>query len=405
MYCGESCFAGNQAGSCKRLSDCPSLIKEIKRAGNPMPNYIRKKLQNLGCGFDYDDPLICCSSCSNNDDSEQGDQPNNNRNPWSTSKPIDQSGEEFIKPSYNFGGEDDDNKRGSDSNESNKPIPDIQYHRNIDLLPNNCGPIEGERVFGGNRTRLFEMPWMVLLSYDSARGTRLSCGGTLITQWYVLTAAHCVSFLGSRLELRQVILGEYDTRKDPDCERNEGQQFCAPNVRNVGINNVIAHPGYTPKTLRDDIALIRLAEPADFSLDSMKPICLPKTPELLSEKLEGLQGVVAGWGATENGLQSPVLLSVDLPIITNTECQNIYNGSPQIYETQLCAGGVPDKDSCGGDSGGPLIYPGRNGGVGVRYIQRGIVSYGSKRCGIGGYPGVYTRVVNYMNWILDNISD
>nr|XP_026494275.1 CLIP domain-containing serine protease 2-like isoform X1 [Vanessa tameamea] len=412
-YSGESCFAGDRAGSCKPLSNCPSLVREIKNAGNPMPNYIRKKLQNLGCGFDNDEPLICCSSYLNVDESEQQDQSNNNPDPWS-SKPVDQTGANGNKNpnpinSHNVGGEEDNNKRGNDDNESSiqyhRTAPNIQYHRNLDLLPNDCGPIEGERVFGGNRTRLFEMPWMVLLSYDSARGIRLSCGGTLITQWYVLTAAHCVSFLGSKLKLREVILGEYDTRKDPDCERNEGEQFCAPNVRNVRIDSVLPHPGYTPKTLRDDIGLIRLAEPADFSSDSMKPICLPKTPEILSQKLEGLRGVVAGWGATEDGLQSPVLLSVDLPIISNTECQNIYNGSPEIYDTQLCAGGVPDKDSCGGDSGGPLLYPGKNKGVGVRYIQRGIVSYGSKRCGIGGYPGVYTRVVNYMDWILDNISD
>lgn len=58
----------------------------------------------------------------------------------------------------------------------------------------------------------------------------------------------------------------------------------------------------------------------------MKPICLPVTSELQSEKLDGLQGVVAGWGATEDGLQSPVLLSVDLPIINNKECQEIYRG-------------------------------------------------------------------------------
>lgn len=79
--------------------------------------------------------------------------------------------------------------------------------------------------------------------------------------------------------------------------------------------------------------------------------------------------------------------------------------SPQIHDSQLCAGGVPDKDSCGGDSGGPLMYPGRARGVGVRYVQRGIVSYGSKRCGVGGYPGVYTRVAYYMKWILDNIHE
>lgn len=70
-----------------------------------------------------------------------------------------------------------------------------------------------------------------LIAHFSARGTKLSCGGTIITRRYILTAAHCVSFLGSRLTLRDVILGEYDIRSDPDCERVEGEVFCAPRVR------------------------------------------------------------------------------------------------------------------------------------------------------------------------------
>lgn len=71
----------------------------------------------------------------------------------------------------------------------------------------------------------------------------------------------------------------------------------------------------------------------------------------------------------------------------------------------MCAGGIQSKDSCGGDSGGPLLFPGRSGNSGYRYVQRGIVSFGSKQCGVGGVPGVYTRVAFYMDWILDNISD
>ncbi|XP_052744040.1 phenoloxidase-activating factor 3 isoform X2 [Bicyclus anynana] len=381
-----------------------------------MPSHMRDKLQRLGCGFEFDEPLVCCSSSSNR----------NTPKPF-TSKPSTSSWGSFTTENpYNTDGnnknnnnrdrENNNNNRDQDNNNNNwfsntnsvynsiDRTPDIRNHRNFNLLPTECGAIEGERIFGGSRTKLFEMPWMVLLSYESGRGTRLSCGGTLITERYVLTAAHCISFLRGSLRLTSVVLGEYDVRRDPDCERMEGQLICAPKIRNVSIDSVIPHPQYSPQTLADDIGLIRLAEPADFSLDSMKPICLPTTSSLVSESLEGLNGVVAGWGATEDGLQSPVLLSVDLPVISNAECQGIYrDGSVTIQKSQLCAGGVQDKDSCGGDSGGPLMYPGRTGAAGVRYVQRGVVSYGSKRCGVAGFPGIYTRVANYMDWILDNI--
>ncbi|KAH9636614.1 hypothetical protein HF086_003432 [Spodoptera exigua] len=105
---------------------------------------------------------------------------------------------------------------------------------------------------------------------------------------------------------------------------SDGKKFCAPNIRNVSIDTVIAHPGYSPQNLVDDIALIRLAEPADFSLDSMKPLCLPVSPELQRESLVGLNAVVAGWGVTEDGLESSVLLSVDLPVISNSDCMAAY---------------------------------------------------------------------------------
>ncbi|XP_050675346.1 CLIP domain-containing serine protease HP8-like isoform X2 [Leptidea sinapis] len=308
-YPGESCFAVDQPGTCMRLSRCSGLLLEIKRAGTPMPAHMRRKLQSLGCGFESNEPLVCCASITDNSNTNYDDKDIRERPSQQQPHTPDMS---------------DVNKRGE--NDNSEQIPeDVSRHPNRHLLEKNCGTIESDRIFGGNRTRLFEMPWMVLLSYESGRGLKLSCGGTLINEWYVLTAAHCVSFLGSKLKLRAVILGEYDVRKETDCERIEGELFCAPPAMNVSIERTIPHPGYRPETLFDDIALIRLSQPADFTVDSMKPICLPITPSLQNERLEGQQGVVAGWGSTEDGLQSPVLLSVALPIITNSECQGIYN--------------------------------------------------------------------------------
>ncbi|GBP04042.1 CLIP domain-containing serine protease 2 [Eumeta japonica] len=449
VYVGDACVDGAQPGTCRQLTDCRPLLELVHAGGTPMPLHIRQRLKAAGCGFKADQPLVCCVEATQN--IEQGtdnrwNNPNMNNKPWTSqwgqinnnnwSQNSENSGTNWgiynegslnnphtepnrneelgnkdgewtdSRPQTNYASNNENSISGDQEKEpvvSDNSPPDVSQHNNLRKLPRNCGATEEERIWGGNRTGLFEMPWMVLIAYDSPRGIKLSCGGTLVTPWYVLTAAHCVSHLGS-LRLVSVILGEHDVRGDPDCERVEGQLQCAPSSRNVTIASVIPHPGYTLQNLVDDIALIRLSEPADFNLDNVKPVCLPTTRSLQTEDLADINGVVAGWGATEDGLQSPVLLKVALPVLNNEACSRKYNGNPHIYERQLCAGGVPDKDSCGGDSGGPLMYPGRTAN-GLRYVQRGIVSFGSKRCGVGGYPGVYTRVAYYMDWILDNITD
>lgn len=405
---GESCFANDEPGTCIALSECKPVLSYIEKFGNQIPNNLLQKFQDLTCGYDHSDPLVCCTTSQhitgyfNNFGNQNGGTsvpkrpkpvPTSNSGNWGG-----QPSKEQTTSNRPTTADTDINKSGRDDD-----FPDIRQNPNLSLLSSNCGTIESDRIFGGNRTRLFEMPWMVLLSYDSDRGTKLNCGGTLINEWYVLTAAHCVSFLGNRLTLKHVILGEYDTRQDPDCERSEGKEYCAAGIITAEFDEVIPHTGYTPQTLIDDIALIRLKEPADFDLDNIKAICLPITPELQREPLVDNFGVVAGWGVTEEGLQSPVLLSVQLPILSKEKCLQDYSQySLKINDKQLCAGGLHDKDSCAGDSGGPLLYPGKVGSTGVRYVQRGIVSFGSKRCGIS-LPGVYTNVAYYMDWILNNI--
>lgn len=117
------------------------------------------------------------------------------------------------------------------------------------------------------------------------------------------------------------------------------------------------------------------------------------------------QAIVTGWGATEFGPRSQDLLQAKLPLVPYEQCKEVYKRTTDIWHKQLCAGGLNNIDSCLGDSGGPLQAPGIYNGRAVRTVQYGVVSYGLKQCGTQGYPGVYTKVAYYMDWILDTMTD
>lgn len=104
------------------------------------------------------------------------------------------------------------------------------------------------------------------------------------------------------------------------------------------------------------------------------------------------------------GPRSQVLLKANLPLVNNDECKEIYKRISQIWYKQMCAGGLNSVDSCMGDSGGPLQSFGIYNND-PRVVQYGVVSYGLKQCGTEGFPGVYTRVLYYMDWILDSIRE
>lgn len=113
---------------------------------------------------------------------------------------------------------------------------------------------------------------------------------------------------------------------------------------------------------------------------------------------------MTGWGTTELGTRSQDLLQAKLPLMSNEQCREVYKRTAQIWHKQLCAGGQMNVDSCMGDSGGPLQAVGPYG-KSVRVIQYGVVSYGMKQCGTEGFPGVYTRIAYYMDWILNTMTD
>ncbi|GJQ76777.1 hypothetical protein Trydic_g15617 [Trypoxylus dichotomus] len=264
-------------------------------------------------------------------------------------------------------------------------------HPNVKLLPSACGLAGSvEKITNGNATALFEFPWAVALKYDRPTNS-WSCGGSLINDHYILTAAHCIR---SQYKLIAVRLGEHNFDTDPDCEVGLSTD-CAdpPQDFEVSIDDAIVHPGYSTATLQNDIALIRLRQPANTTVYSVGPVCLPLTE---SEKLFHVRNyTVIGWGATETGLSSRILLKVFVPKVNNTECAPKYASRAKLSDNQLCAGGKNEQDSCPGDSGGPLTgdYVSTDS---IRTVQYGIVSFGPKICGRVDFPAVYTRVDKYL---------
>ncbi|KAJ8960286.1 hypothetical protein NQ318_004011 [Aromia moschata] len=282
--------------------------------------------------------------------------------------------------------------------EGEDALPDVTGHSNLRLLPPDCGLIETEsRIRNGENAELLEFPWMAILSYNTSKGVKFNCGGSIINENYILTAAHCIA--GTPDPLLGVRVGEYDTSSEKDCE----DDTCNPPVQDLIIEKIIPHPQYNTTFYANDIALLRVSK-INFTVENAKPICLPTTEDLRDQKLK--TAVVTGWGFTRPFTRkASVLQKVALPVQNLSTCIDAYRPLKQVKlsNKQLCVGGTERKDSCGGDSGGPLQVPVHFDGE-DRYVQHGIVSIGHAYCGTVGYPGIFTRVASHVKWILDTTS-
>ncbi|XP_050511893.1 serine protease 7-like isoform X2 [Diabrotica virgifera virgifera] len=257
------------------------------------------------------------------------------------------------------------------------------------------------RLFGGVETFLKEHPWMVLLGYKTRSGRfKWSCGGTLISQRYVLTAAHCVTGEIEHVvgKLTYVKLGSHDRTKEISCDITGA---CNQKTVITGIESLSFHENYNAndKTSGNDIAVIRLNQTVEYST-YIRPICLPE-PYEESHTDDPLTTV--GWGLTEDGTYSKVKLKIELPLRTRDYCMDAFKEVKlNLSDSQICAGGEYDRDTCQGDSGGPLLSLTESH---KQWYQEGIISIGNADCGIEGLPGVYTKVSSFLSWIHSHVKE
>uniref|UniRef100_A0A8D2J1Z6 Peptidase S1 domain-containing protein n=1 Tax=Varanus komodoensis TaxID=61221 RepID=A0A8D2J1Z6_VARKO len=230
-------------------------------------------------------------------------------------------------------------------------------------LENNCGQLKTNSAHRGQPACNGSWPWQVHIF----RGGYPICGGALITDEWVLSAAHC--FRSTATYYYTLILGVHELS-------NHTNAMVESNVQKI-----ILHPDYDGKAASSgDIALLKLLTPVKFT-DYIFPICLPNPSIQLPQKTDCW---VSGWVDTQGGVS----------LISRGTCNNLYKADAHgtldkdpIKPDEICAE-YPEngKDA---DSGGPLICK-LNGS----WTQGGIMSWETPKL-----PAVYTSVSSYTKWI------
>ncbi|CAL4120555.1 unnamed protein product [Meganyctiphanes norvegica] len=253
-----------------------------------------------------------------------------------------------------------------------------------------CGQANPYRVVGGEVVYpKNKYPWHVWIK----EGKNYLCGGSIINDRYILTAAHClINFNCAPMGPNKFKVVVADHNIDSSSENVAA-------TSTVSVDKVIVHPGYNCNELAedDDIGLLRLSQSLDLTAKQVTPICLPSDD---SQLYLGDMAIVTGWGYTVGSGQDQVLASllheVELPVV---QCPSFEDYGEELTSEMICAGESDGGlDACNGDSGGPLIVQ-ENSSAPPRFVQVGIVSFGPAAC---KGPGVYTRVSKYLNWIKEN---
>lgn len=231
-----------------------------------------------------------------------------------------------------------------------------------------------KRVVGGVPANPTQIQWQIALEENK----KIDCGGAYIGGCWVITAAHCVRPNPNAFRVKFSVWKKSRPQDTTDI---------------VPVEDIRIHPKYNATSYENDIALLQLKklpfkEECLEENPAISAVCVPWSTHIFQPNHTCS---ISGWGRTADGRSAQVLLWANVSLIAN--CQKYYGN--RFKPGMMCAGDLDGSvDSCQGDSGGPLVCEDE---LGVSYLW-GIVSWG-ERCGQPGYPGVYTQVAHYFDWI------
>uniref|UniRef100_A0A3P9HYM8 Peptidase S1 domain-containing protein n=1 Tax=Oryzias latipes TaxID=8090 RepID=A0A3P9HYM8_ORYLA len=247
----------------------------------------------------------------------------------------------------------------------------------------DCGlaPLNTKIVGGGN-AQAGSWPWQVSIHFNTL-GSHI-CGGTLISDQWVLTAAHCI--VTRTLSSWTLYFGR-ETQAGPNS-----------NEVSRSITKILVHPNYNNTLFNNDIALMKLSSSVSFN-NYIRPVCLASSS---SRFYSSTSCWITGWGKLNKNDSLPSvqpLQEVQIPVVGYKQCSCNYKGvsGTEITTNMICAG-QENKGACQGDSGGPLQCK-----QGSSWIQAGITSFGIP-CALKGYPEVYARVTEFQDWITAQVE-
>ncbi|XP_022837673.1 chymotrypsin-like elastase family member 2A [Spodoptera litura] len=271
----------------------------------------------------------------------------------------------------------------------------------------SCGRrkvVHTELIVHGQPTKSGDWPWHVALFTVEGNIVKYICGGTLLSKTLVLTAAHCASIRGNAVVPKSlsVILGKHNLIGGD----------VAPQEREVF--EIILHKEFDPRTLNNDIALLKLKSEAVFD-DYVQPACLWQSSLYKKLPSGGIYGSVVGWGFDHQDILSTTLQQITIPIVSEATC---LKSNPVFFHNKLntnkfCAGFANGTSACNGDSGGGLVVfvpdvPGAKTQESGAWHVRGIVSTTVSRtdapiCDPNQYT-LFTDVAKYRRWILSYLD-